>query len=186
MKGHRMDIATEFVSASINAFEANKRMADRAVEQVPDDKLHVALDGNTNSIAVIMKHVAGNLASRWTDFLTTDGEKPGRNRDDEFVDSFSSRAELLECWERGWACLLQTLKGLKLEDLEKTVMIRGEPHSVPLALERSLGHTCYHIGQIVQVARIHAGEHWKTLTIPRGGSVQFNKEHWGQTGKSHS
>jgi hypothetical protein len=181
-----MDIAAAFLSAAINAFEANKRLADRAVEQVPDDMLHVSLDANTNSIAVIMKHVAGNLISRWTDFLTTDGEKPWRNRDDEFVDSFGSRAELLELWERGWACLLKSLRGLKSNDLEKTVLIRGEAHSVPLALERSLGHTCYHIGQIVQVARIHAGEKWNTLTIPRGGSEQFNKGHWGQTGKSHS
>jgi len=181
-----MDLAAEFLSAAINAFEANKRLADRAVEQVPDDKLHLALDENTNSIAVIMKHVAGNLTSRWTDFLTTDGEKPERNRDGEFVDSFSSRAELLDCWERGWGCLLETLKNLKRDDLEKTVLIRGEPHSVPLALERSLGHTCYHIGQIVQVARIHAGEKWSTLTIPRGGSAQFNEASWGQTGKSHS
>src|ERR1022692_3919282 len=162
-----MDIATEFTSATINAFEANKRPADRAVEQVPDDKLHVALHEDTNSIAVIMKHIAGNLISRWTDFLTTDGEKPGRNRDYEFVDSFSSRAELLGFWKRGWACLLGTIKSLKSEDFGKTVLVRGEPHSVPLALERSLGHTCYHIGQIVQVARIHVGEHWKTLTIPR-------------------
>src|ERR1700716_2500388 len=181
-----MDIAAEFISATINAFEANKRLADRAVEQVPDDKLHTALDANTNSIAVIMKHVAGNLASRATDFVTTNGEKPWRNRDDEFVDSFGSRAELLEMWERGWACLLKTLNSLKPEDLEMTVMIRGEPHSVPLALERSLGHTCYHVGQIVQVARIHAGDKWNTLTIPRGGSDQFNKGNWGQTGKSHS
>jgi Protein of unknown function (DUF1572) len=181
-----MDIAAVFMAATINAFEANKRLADRAVEQVPDNKLHVALDENSNSIAVIMKHVAGNLASRWTDFLTTDGEKPWRNRDDEFVDSFGSRAELLELWERGWACLLKTLKSLKLEDLEKAVLIRGEPHSVPLALERSLGHTCYHVGQIVQVARIHSGDNWNTLTIPRGRSEQFNKAHWGQMGKSHS
>ena len=181
-----MDIAAEFMASAINAFEANKRLADRAVAQVPDDKLHVALDGNTNSIAVIMKHVAGNLISRWTDFLTTDGEKPWRNRDDEFVDSFGSRAELLALWERGWACLLNTLQGLEPEDLGKTVLIRGEPHSVPLALARSLGHTCYHIGQIVQVARIHAGDNWSTLTIPRGGSEQFNKANWGQTGKSHS
>src|SRR5262245_54498513 len=177
--GHRMEIAAAFLSAILNALEANKRLADRAIEQVSDDKLHLALDANTNSIAVIMKHVAGNLSSRWTDFLTTDGEKPWRNRDDEFVDSFRSRAELLEYWERGWACLLGTLRGLKPDDLGKTVTIRGEPHSVPLALERSLGHTCYHIGQIVQVSRIHAGEHWKTLTIPRGGSAQFNKENWG-------
>jgi len=181
-----MDIPAEFMSAIVNAFEANKRLADRAVEQVPDDKLRVAPDENTNSISVIMKHVAGNLASRWTDFLTTDGEKPGRNRDGEFVDSFSSRAELLELWESGWACFLKTLKSLKSEDFGKTVLIRGEPHSVPLALERSLGHTCYHIGQIVQVARIHAGKNWKTLTIPRGGSEKFNKENRGQTGKSHS
>jgi hypothetical protein len=181
-----MDIAVEFMSAAINAFEANKRMADRAVEQVPDDKLHAALDPNTNSIAVIMKHVAGNLISRWTDFLTTDGEKSWRNRDDEFVDTFAGRAQLLEYWERGWGCLFSALKSLKQEDFEKTVMIRGEPHSVPLALERSLGHTCYHVGQIVQVARIHAGNNWKTLTIPRGSSEQFNKANWGRTGKSHS
>jgi hypothetical protein len=133
-----------------------------------------------------MKHIAGNLTSRWTDFLTADGEKPGRNRDSEFVDSFSSRAELLEFWERGWACLTRTLKSLMPDDLGKTVFIRGEPHSVPLALQRSLGHTCYHIGQIVQVARIHAGEKWKVLTIPRGGSEQFNKGNWGQSGRSHS
>ena len=181
-----MDITAEFVSAIINAFEANKRLADRAVEQVSDEKLHIALDANTNSIAVIMKHVAGNLTSRWTHFLTTDGEKPNRNRDDEFVDTFRSRAELLDCWERGWNCLLTTLKALEPEDLGKTVTIRGEPHSVPLALERSLGHTCYHIGQIVQIARVHAGDQWNTLTIPRGGSEQFNKANWGQTGKSHS
>jgi hypothetical protein len=181
-----MDIAAEFLFAVINAFEGNKRLADRAAEQVPDNKLHVALDANTNSIAVIMKHVAGNLASRWTDFLTTDGEKPGRNRDDEFVDNFGSRAEVFEAWERGWACLFQTLNSLKPEDLQKTVTIRGEPHSVPLALERSLGHTCYHIGQIVQIARIHVGESWRTLTIPRGGSAEFNKANWGRSEKAHS
>jgi Protein of unknown function (DUF1572) len=181
-----MSLPTEFMSAIINAFEANKRLADRAIAQVPDDKLHTALDANTNSIAVIMKHVAGNLLSRWTDFLTTDGEKPWRNRDDEFVDSQDSRAEVLELWERGWTCLLSALKSLKPEDLEKTVTIRGEPHSVPLALERSLGHTCYHIGQIVLIARVHAGEKWNTLTIPKGGSKQFNQANWGQTGKSHS
>ena len=181
-----MSIGTEFISAIVNAFEANKRLADRAVEQVPEEKLHVTLDANTNSIAVIMKHVAGNLLSRWTDFLMSDGEKPGRNRDGEFVDDFRSREEMIAHWERGWACLLQTLKELRAEDLEKTVTIRGEPHSVPLAMSRSLGHTCYHIGQIVQLARYHAGDKWNTLTIPKGGSQQFNQSNWGQTGKSHS
>src|SRR5262245_58573400 len=186
LTGGLMDISAEFLSAVVNTFLANKRLADRAVEQVPDDKLHVPLDANTNSIAVIMKHIAGNLLSRWTDFLTTDGEKPDRNRDDEFVDSFRSRAELLERWERGWTCLFDTLAGLSPDDLGKTVLIGGEPHSGPLAVERSLGHTCYHIGQIIQVARIHAGETWNTLTIPRGGSAQFNKSNWGQPGRSHS
>jgi hypothetical protein len=181
-----MDTAPDFLSAIINAFEANKKLADRAVEQVSDDKLRLALDANTNSIAVIMKHVAGNLTSRWTDFLTTDGEKPDRNRDDEFVDTFRDRSELLECWERGWNRLLTTLRSLGPEDLGRVVLIRGEPHTVPLALARSLGHTCYHIGQIVQVARVHAGEKWNTLTIPRGGSEQFNKANWGRRGKSHS
>ena len=181
-----MDLAGEFLAAVINAFEANKRLADRAIKQVQDDKLHMALDANTNSIAVIMKHVAGNLLSRWTDFLTTDGEKPWRNRDDEFVDSFGSRAEVVQHWERGWTCLFNSLKSLSASDLERSVTIRGEVHSVPLAIERSLGHTCYHIGQIVQVARIHAGENWNTLTIPRGGSAKFNQTNWGQPGKSHS
>src|SRR6185436_3413236 len=116
-----------FLLAAINAFEANKRLADRAVEQLPDEKLQLALDENTNSIAVIMKHVAGNLLSRWTDFLTTDGEKPERNRDGEFIDTFGSRAEIIAHWERGWARLIQTLKGLTPADLEKTVTIRGEP-----------------------------------------------------------
>src|SRR6187401_236312 len=132
-----MNATAEFLSAIINAFEANKRLADRAVEQVPDEKLHCALDANTNSIAVIMKHVAGNLLSRWTDFLTTDGEKPDRDRDSEFVDTFASRADLGAHWERGWNCLLDTLKRLQPDDCQKTVFIRGEPHSVPLALERS-------------------------------------------------
>ncbi len=176
-----MEIAAEFISAAANAFESNKRLAERAVEQVPDDKLHAVLDPNTNSIAVIMKHVAGNLASRWTDFLTTDGEKPSRNRDDEFIDSFASRAEILAAWERGWACLFSTLNRLTPTDLEQAVLIRGEPHSVPLALQRSLGHTCYHIGQIVQLARVYAGQNWNTLTIPRGGSQQYNQEHWRRT-----
>src|SRR3954452_19768073 len=121
-----MDIATEFVSAAINAFEANKRLADRAIEQVPDDKLDVALSEDTNSIAVIMRHVAGNLISRWTDFLTTDGEKPDRNRDGEFEESVFSRAELLDRWERGWACLLETLRSLQTADLAKTVTVRSE------------------------------------------------------------
>src|SRR5438552_17832546 len=107
-----METAAEFLSAVVNAFEANKRLADRAVAQVPDDKLHVALDPNTNSVAATMKHVAGNLTSRWTDFLTTDGEEPWRDRDAELEPAFAGRAELLAAWERGFDCLLAALRGL--------------------------------------------------------------------------
>jgi uncharacterized protein with von Willebrand factor type A (vWA) domain len=181
-----MDIGLQFVAATINAFEGNKRLADRAIAQLADDKLRVALDPNTNSIAVIMKHVSGNLISRWTDFLTTDGEKPTRNRDSEFVDEFTSRAELLDCWERGWARLFETLRSLQPADLERTVRIRGEAHTVPLAMSRSLGHACYHVGQIVQLARVLAGDNWQTLTIARGQSEQFNRQNWGGTNRSHS
>jgi hypothetical protein len=179
-----MDVAAEFVASIVNAFEASKRLADRAVAQVPNDKLNTPLDANTNSVAVIMTHVAGNLASRWTDFLTTDGEKPWRNRDSEFADKSASRAELLDHWERGWACLFAALKGLAPADLARSVTIRGEPHSVPLAIERSLSHTSYHVGQIVQLARVLAGDTWNTLTIPRGESEQFNKANWGQKSAS--
>lgn len=176
-----MDLASLYLDSTINAFEANKRLADRAIEQVSDDALRKPLNDNTNSIAVIMKHVAGNLISRWTDFLTTDGEKPGRNRDDEFVDGFADRAELLQYWDSGWDCLLQSLSRLTAEDMGKTVFIRGEAHTVPLAIQRSLGHTCYHVGQIVQLARFQAGEQWSTLTIPKGGSVAFNQKFWGKS-----
>ncbi len=175
-----MDHITQFMSATLNVFEAQKQMAERAVAQVSDEGLRTALDAHTNSLAVIMKHVAGNLISRWTDFLTTDGEKLDRNRDDEFVDTFSTRDELLAYWERGWSVLFESLNSLKPGDLETTVYIRGDAHTVPLAIQRSLGHTCYHVGQIVQVARIQAGDEWNTLTIPRGQSEQFNQERWGE------
>lgn len=181
-----MSIARTFLEAIRDSFEANKRLAERAVAQVNDEQLHQTLDENTNAIAVIMKHVAGNLISRWTDFLTTDGEKEWRNRDEEFVDTFAGRQELMDDWARGWNCLFGTLESLSEEDVEKTVHIRGVPHSVPLALECSLGHTCYHIGQIVQVARHHAGDDWTTLTIPRGGSAEYNRQNWGGSGSSQS
>ena len=172
------DIGLIVIESAIASFRANKGWADKAIAQLPDDKLHVALDPNTNSIAVIMKHVAGNLLSRWTDFLTTDGEKPWRNRDNEFVDSFKSREEVLAYWERGWDCLFAALNSLEAKDLPKTVLIRGEPHSVPLAIHRSLAHCGYHIGQIIMIARILAGDDWETITIPRGESSSYNTRVW--------
>ena len=174
--------SAEVLTSALTSFRSNKSLADRAIAQLPDDKLHVALDRNTNSIVVIMKHVAGNLKSRWTEFLTTDGEKPWRNRDDEFVDTFSSRHELLDFWEQGWALSVPIAGEPQPEDLAKVVTIRGEPHSVPLAIHRSLAHCGYHIGQIVLIARILAEDQWETLTIPRGESASFNQRVWGRGG----
>jgi hypothetical protein len=165
----------------MTAFRSNKGWADKAIAQLPDDKLHLALDPNTNCIAVIMKHVAGNLLSRWTDFLTSDGEKLWRNRDDEFVDTFTNREELIAYWDSGWKRLFDSLVGLSSNDLSRTVTIRGEPHSVPLAIQRSLAHCGYHVGQIVLIARILAEDHWSTITIPRGGSANFNQQVWGKS-----
>jgi hypothetical protein len=167
------------IEGALSAFRSNKDWADKAIGQVADDKLHVSLDPNTNCIAVIMKHVAGNLLSRWTDFLTTDGEKPWRNRDDEFVDTFSNREDLVAYWDFGWERLFDSLSALSQGDLNKTVTIRGEPHSVPLAIQRSLAHTAYHVGQIILIARILAGDQWTTITMPRGGSSSFNQRVWG-------
>src|SRR5579871_3412713 len=132
------DLGKAVVDGALTSFRANKGWADKAVVQLPDERLHIALDSNTNSIAVIMKHVAGNLLSRWTDFLTTDGEKPWRDRDDEFVDSFATRDELTAYWNSGWQTLFDSLESLNAADLGKTVTIRGEPHTVPLAIQRSL------------------------------------------------
>jgi hypothetical protein len=165
--------------AALVSFRYHKNLADRAIAQVADDALHRPLDPNTNSIAVIMKHVAGNLRSRWTEFLTSDGEKPWRDRDDEFVDTISSRQELVAAWDEGWRCVLVALEALSESDLGRTVTVRGEPHSVALATERSLAHTSYHVGQIVLLARHWAGDVWETLTIPRGGSAAHNQKAWG-------
>ncbi len=158
-------------------FARARRMAEQAASQLSWDQLRTPLDPETNSIAVIMKHLAGNLRSRWTDALTTDGEKPWRNRDSEFIDDFSDRPALDACWTEGWAVLDSALAGFTDADLERTVLVRAEPHSLALALTRSSCHAAYHAGQIVQAARVlasRAGADWNTLTIPRGGSAEFN------------
>ena len=173
--------ASTFAQAAKIAFLYNKDLAERAVAQLSDEQLRMPLHPETNSIAVIMKHVAGNFASRWTDFLTSDGEKSWRDRDDEFVDRFASRAELMDYWENGWGRLVKALDALQPGDLDATVTIRGERLSVPLAISRSLSHCGYHVGQIVLISRILVGDGWKTLTIPRGESQQHNQKNWGET-----
>lgn len=180
MTTEMIDLSRAMIDGTIGSLRSNKGWADKAIAQLSDDKLHVALDANTNCVAVIMKHVAGNLLSRWTDFLTTDGEKPWRNRDDEFIDTFGTREELVSYWDSGWQRLFDSLSSLTPDDLTKTITIRGEPHSVPLAIQRSLAHTAYHVGQIMLIARIVAGDHWSTITIPRGASARFNQQVWSK------
>jgi uncharacterized damage-inducible protein DinB len=169
----------DLLGALHRTFRSNKKLADRAIAQVTDEALRRPLAAEVNSIATIMKHVAGNLRSRWTDVLTSDGEKPWRNRDEEFIDRYANRAELLADWESGWATLFSTLDSLRSADLAATISISGEAQSLALAAMRSLSHISYHVGQIVHIARIHAGDRWETLTIERGGSVEYNHRTWG-------
>jgi hypothetical protein len=175
------DVATAVLAEAIKVFRSQKDLAERAIAQVRDDDLHRPLDGHTNSIAIIMKHMGGNMISRWTDFLASDGEKPDRRRDDEFIDRFASRDEVMNHWNRGWRTLFDTLDSLTSADLNKTVLIRGEPHSVIRAIDRQLSHYGYHVGQIVLIARILAGDGpWNTLTIARGKSAEYNERAWGK------
>ena len=170
-----MSCETVFLKSIVEAFRSQKRNAEKAIVQLADEQLHVPLDANTNTVAVIMKHMAGNLRSRFTDFLTSDGEKPGRNRDGEFVvDPATPRDQIMADWESGWAVLFHALASLEPEDLAKTVTIRQEPYGVIDALHRALAHQSYHVGQIIQLARFLAKDRWTTITIPRGGSEAFN------------
>ena len=171
-----MHSADNVLTGYLEAFHAQKSLADRAIVQVGDMDLRRALDENTNSVGVIMKHVAGNLISRFTDFLTTDGEKPWRDRDAEFADTFRDRAEIVAYWEGGWTALFDTLGSLRPEHLDWQVFIRGESYYVPAALARSLGHTSYHVGQIVLTSRVMCKDRWEVITIPRGGSKGFNAQ----------
>jgi hypothetical protein len=172
-----MSIEAEYLQSSIAGFTTYKDLADRAMAQVDDEQFFAALDAESNSIAVIVKHIAGNMRSRWTDFLTSDGEKPDRDRDSEFeMKASPARAELMAAWEDGWRLALDTMKSLKPGDLEKVIHIRGEPHSVVRAITRQLTHSSYHVGQIVFLAKHFASGSWKSLTIPRGKSQEFNAE----------
>jgi uncharacterized damage-inducible protein DinB len=174
-----MDTINDILQSALATFRSQKLLAERAIAQVGDEQLRRPLDENTNSIAVIMKHMAGNMLSRWTDFLTSDGDKPWRNRDGEFIDDFTSRADIEACWQRGWACLFAALDALSPADLSRTVTIRQEPHTVVLAIDRQLSHYGYHVGQIVLIARFLAKDNWTVLTIPRGGSEEYNRRRLG-------
>ena len=160
---------------SLAVFRYYKQLADRAMAQVTDEQLYAVLDPTMNSIAIIVKHMAGNMRSRWTDFLTTDGEKPNRDRDSEFVDPPQSRDELMKLWKEGWECLFGAIEPLSEADLSRTITIRGEAHSVMQAINRQVAHYSYHCGQIVMVAKHFQGGAWKWLSVPPGKSTEFNR-----------
>src|ERR1700687_1768317 len=165
-----------YLKNSLDVFRYYKKLGERAMAQCPDDALFASLDAESNSIAIVVKHMAGNMRSRWMDFLTTDGEKLDRNRDTEFEDAPKTRAELMELWERGWKYVFDALDPLKDEDLVRTITIRTEPHSVMQAINRQIPHYSYHVGQIVYVAKHLAGNKWQTLTVPKKKSAEFNRK----------
>jgi hypothetical protein len=157
-------------------FRQYKNLADAAIAQVGDADLYCILDPEANSIAIVIKHMSGNMLSRWTDFLTTDGEKPFRNRDTEFEYPPDTRASLLALWERGWSCLFDALEPLTEADLARTITIRGEAHSVMQAINRQVAHYSYHCGQIVLLAKHFRSSNWKCLSVPRKQSNEFNRK----------
>ena len=175
--------STSYIADSLAVFRSWKGLAEKAMAQVHDDEFHRTIDPESNSIAVIVKHMAGNMRSRWRDFLTTDGEKPDRHRDTEFeMPEQLSRAQVMELWERGWKYVFDALEPLTEADLTRTVYIRSEPHSVMQAINRQVAHYANHIGQIIFLAKHFRSSEWKAVTIPRGKSDEFLKR--VQTGEA--
>lgn len=166
-------ILQNYITDTLQAFQSYKKMSEKALEQVSDEEFFRAIDPESNPLAVIVKHIGGNLLSRWTDFLTTDGEKADRFRDSEFISDGDTRASIMELWGRGWQALFDTLAALGPGDLDKVVTIRAEEFTVERAMTRSLAHTTSHVGQIVFLAKHLRSTNWKNLSIPRNTSEQF-------------
>jgi Protein of unknown function (DUF1572) len=169
-----LEFTTSYLTDAISLLRYYKGLGERAIAQAPDSALMAALDRESNSIAIIVKHLSGSMRSRWTDFLVTDGEKPGRDRDSEFLAPPQTRAELLALWESGWKCVFDAVNALTEEQLAQSVYIRGERHSVLQAINRQLAHYAYHVGQIVYLSKHFAGDNWTALTVPRGKSAEFH------------
>jgi hypothetical protein len=168
------DFATHYLEEARRQFRGHKRMGERAMEQLRDEDFFITLDPESNSVAILVKHLAGNMRSRFTDFLTTDGEKPDRFRDKEFeLNAATTRADVMRCWEEGWSCVFASIDALKPEDITRTVTIRGESHTVLQAINRQIAHYAQHTGQIVFLAKHLRSSEWKTLSIPRGKSEDF-------------
>jgi len=171
-----LKFTTSYLEDSLSLFRHYKKVAEGAMAQVTDEQLVEVLDPEMNCIAAIVKHMAGNMRSRWTDFLTSDGEKPDRNRDIEFMEPPPGRNELMKLWESGWNCVFSALEPLCPADLNRTVTIRSEAHSVMQAINRQIAHYSYHCGQIVFLAKHFQHLRWKSLSTPRGQSAKFNQQ----------
>jgi uncharacterized protein DUF1572 len=170
------NLAQHYLENAMAEFRSLKKQGERAMEQLDDEQFFVTPDAESNSVAIIVRHLAGNMRSRWVDFLTSDGEKPDRFRDQEFIiDANTKRAEVVEMWERGWRYVFDAVEALRPEDVMRTVMIRQEPHTVLKAINRQLTHYAGHVGQIVFLAKHLKSTEWKTLSVPRGQSEQFNQ-----------
>ncbi len=170
-----MDLAAHYLEEAARQLRGHKRMAESAMSQLNDEEFFRTIDTESNSVAIIVKHIVGNQRSRFTDFLTSDGEKPNRHRDSEFViEPNATRADIMNGWEKGWQLLFDTLASLRPEDVTKTVMIRNEPHTVLQAINRQVAHYAQHIGQIVFLAKHFKSADWKTLSVPRGKSEEYN------------
>ena len=167
-----MDDARHFLETVRSTLESQKKLAEEAMAQLSSDDFHWTPHPESNSIAIIVKHLEGNMRSRWTDFLTSDGEKPTRNRDGEFVDDLGAQRQIMELWEQGWSVLFTALGALTAGDLQRTIAIRGEAHTVTQALLRQMAHYAQHVGQIVYLAKLRLGDDWVTVSIPRKRPVQ--------------
>lgn len=171
------DLNSHYLDEVRRQFRGSKRLAEGALAQLQDEELFVTIDAESNSVAIIIKHLAGNMRSRFTDFLTTDGEKPDRNRDQEFeLNSSTTRADVMRWWEEGWERVFVAIAELKPDDLMRTVTIRAEPHTVVQAVNRQVAHYAYHVGQIVFLAKHFRSSQWNSLSVPRGKSAEFNAE----------
>jgi len=175
LKKFKLNMVT-YLNSVIKRFEYYKTLGERTFDQLTDEQLFWCYNEESNSIATIAKHISGNMLSRWTDFLTSDGEKPWRNRESEFENDIKNRGELLVLWNKGWDCLFNALNSIGADDWQTTIYIRSEPHTVVDAINRQLAHYPYHIGQIVFIGKMLAGSSWNSLSIPRGKSEAFNSE----------